>query len=131
MLTHASTATAVEANPASPIRAGPSYPRSAKSQKGLKAVSGATAITGDIIWLIIGVLGAVGGLWWRIEARLSAQDRERESLKSDLSEYKLYVERNHVSAQVLKDTEKRLIDAIEKLASRLEAIADRFDTKRT
>lgn len=94
-------------------------------------MSGATAITGDIIWLIIGVLGAVGGLWWRIEARLSAQDRERESLKSDLSEYKLYVERNHVSAQVLKDTEKRLIDAIEKLASRLEAIADRFDTKRT
>lgn len=93
-------------------------------------MTGATAITGDIIWLIIGVLGAVGGLWWRIEARLSAQDRERESLKSDLSEYKLYVERNHVSAQVLKDTEKRLIDAIEKLASRLEAIADRFDTKR-
>lgn len=94
-------------------------------------MTGATAITGDIIWLIIGVLGAVGGLWWRIEARLSAQDRERESLKSDLSEYKLYVERNHVSAQVLKDTEKRLIDAIEKLASRLEAIADRFDTKRS
>lgn len=93
-------------------------------------MTGATAITGDIIWLIIGVLGAVGGLWWRIEARLSAQDRERESLKSDLSDYKLYVERNHVSAQVLKDTEKRLIDAIEKLASRLEAIADRFDTKR-
>lgn len=93
-------------------------------------MSGATAITGDIIWLIIGVLGAVGGLWWRIQARLSAQDRERESLKGDLSEYKLYVERNHVSAQVLKDTEKRLIDAIEKLASRLEAIADRFDSKR-
>lgn len=93
-------------------------------------MDGATPITGDIVFLIIGVLGAVGGLWWRIEARLSAQDREREQLKQDLSEYKLYVERNHVSAQVLKDTERRLIDAIEKLASRLEAIADRFDTKR-
>lgn len=91
---------------------------------------GSVPITGDIVFLVIGVLGAVGGLWWRIEARLSAQDRERDSLKQDLSEYKLYVERNHVSAQVLKDTEKRLIDAIEKLASRLEAIADRFDSKR-
>lgn len=89
-----------------------------------------TPITNDIVFLVMGVLGAVGGLWWRIEARLSSQDRERETLKQDLSEYKLYVERNHVSATVLRETEKRLIDAIEKLATRLEAIAERFDPKR-
>ena len=92
-------------------------------------MSTGTPITNDIVFLVIGVLGAVGGLWWRIEARLSAQDRERETLKQDLAEYKLYVERNHVSATVLRETEKRLIDAIEKLATRLEAIADRFDKR--
>lgn len=91
---------------------------------------GSVPITGEIVVLFLAVIGGLAGFWWRIESRLSDQDHERQVLKQDLSEYKLYVERNHVSAAVLKDTEKRLIDAIEKLASRLEAIADRFDSKR-
>lgn len=91
-------------------------------------MSTSVPITGEIVVLFLLVIGGIAGFWWRIEARLSGQDREREHLKQDLAEYKLYVERNHVSAQVLKDTERRLIDAIEKLASRLEAIADRFDS---
>ncbi len=119
----------ITADPAS-LQGGSILSEVRTESKRVAVMTGGTAITGDIIWLIIGVLGAVGGLWWRIEARLSAQDRERDVLKQDLSEYKLYVERNHVSAQVLKVTEKRLIDAIEKLASRLEAIADRFESKR-
>ena len=89
---------------------------------------GSVPITGEIVVLFLAVIGGLAGFWWRIESRLSDQDHERQILKQDLSEYKLYVERNHVSAQVLKDTERRLIDAIEKLASRLEAIADRFDS---
>lgn len=86
-------------------------------------------ITGDLVWLVLGVLGAVGGLWWRIEARLSSQDTERSKLKQELSDYKLYVAQNHVSAAVLRDTEQPLIDAIEKLAKRMEAIADRFEER--
>jgi hypothetical protein len=86
-------------------------------------------ITGDLVWLVLGVLGAVGGLWWRIEARLSAQDRERDKLKQELAEYKLYVAQNHVSAAVLKDTETRLINAIEKLTTKMEAIVEKFDER--
>ena len=94
-------------------------------------------ITGDLIVLFLALIGGVGGLWWRIEARFAAEDREIAALRQELSDYKLFVERNHVSAQVLRDTEKRLIDdtekrlidAIEKLATRMEAIADRFDSR--
>lgn len=89
----------------------------------------AVPITGEVIVLFLAVIGAIGGFWWRIENRLSDQDKERGKLKQELSDHKLYVASNHVTAQVLKDTEKRLIDAIEKLADRLEAIADRFDNR--
>ena len=30
-----------------------------------------TPITGEIIFLFLAVIGALGGLWWRIEARLT------------------------------------------------------------
>lgn len=89
----------------------------------------AVPITGEVVVLFLLVMGAIGGFWWRIEGRLSEQDRERAKLKQELAEYKLFVATNHVSASVLRETEQRLIGAIEKLASRLEAIADRFEDR--
>lgn len=90
---------------------------------------GSVPITGEIVVLFAVVIGGIGGFWWRIESRLSEQDSERSKLKQELSDYKLYVAQNHVSAAVLRDTEQRLIDAIEKLAKRMEAIADRFEER--
>lgn len=85
------------------------------------------AITGEIVFLLLAVLGAVGGLWWRIEARLSNQDDARTMLQRELAEYKLYVAQNHVSAQVLRETEQRLLVAIDRLADRLDNIAERLE----
>lgn len=89
------------------------------------------AITGEMVGLFILVLGAIAGFWWRIEARLSEQDKARTTaiadLAKDLSEHKLFVAQNHVTAASLREAEGRLIAAIDKLATRLEAIADKMD----
>lgn len=86
-------------------------------------------ITGEIIVLFLAVIGAIGGFWWHIEGRLSEQDVARTILQRELAEYKLFVATNHVSAEALKDVEKRLINALEKLADRLEVIAARLDDR--
>ena len=70
--------------------------------------------------LFLAVIGAIGGLWWRLEARLSLQDRAREYLQKELADYKLYVSQNHVSAASLMQTENRLMHGIQKLESQLE-----------
>lgn len=77
-------------------------------------------ITSEIVILFFVVITGIGGLWWRIEARLSDQDAARSQLQKELSDYKLFVAQNHVSATALRETEQRLINAIEKLASQLE-----------
>lgn len=84
-------------------------------------------ITGEVVAFFLLVIGAIGTFWWRIESRLSEQDRARATLQRELAEYKLFVATHHVSGEALKDAEKRLIIAIEKLADRLDAIADRLD----
>lgn len=89
----------------------------------------AVPITGDVVALFLLVIGAIGTFWWRIERRLSDQDTARAALQRELAEYKLFVATNHVSASVLKDTEIRLIGAIDKLADRLEAIATRLEER--
>ena len=77
-------------------------------------------ITGEIVLLFLAVLGAVGGLWWRLEARLTMQDRAREYLQKELADYKLYVSQNHVSAAALMQTEGRIMHAFAKMESQLE-----------
>ena len=77
-------------------------------------------ITGEIVLLFLAVIGSIGGMWWRLEARLSAQDKAREYLQKELSDYKLYVSQNHVSAVALMQTENRLMAALNKVESQLE-----------
>ena len=77
-------------------------------------------ITGEIVLLFLAVIGSIGGMWWRLEARLSAQDKAREYLQKELSDYKLYVSQNHVSAVALMQTENRLMAALSKVESQLE-----------
>ena len=77
-------------------------------------------ITGEIILLFLALIGAIGGLWWRIEARLTAQDRDREVLQKELNEYKLFVAQNHVSSAALLMTENRLMQALQKLETHLD-----------
>ena len=77
-------------------------------------------ITSEIIFLFLTVIGGIGGLWWRIEARLSMQDDARGMLQRELADYKLFVAQNHVSSAALRESEQRLIGAIEKLGNQLE-----------
>lgn len=87
----------------------------------------ALPITGDLVLLFLAVIGGIAGLWWRIEARFASAEEARTDLQRELSEYKLYVSQNHVSATALRESEQRLITAIEKLAGRLEMIVNRLD----
>ena len=86
-------------------------------------------LTGDLVMLLLAVLGGVGGLWWRIEGKFAAAEMERSRLARDLSDYKLFVAQNHVSATALREAETRLITAIEKLADRLDAITEKLDAR--
>ena len=95
-------------------------------------------ITVPMVLGFISIVGALGSLWWRIEAKLAANatelsaamkalDSDLRATQRDLADYKLHVAQNHVSIPTLKDTEERLITAIDKLASRLETIVARLD----
>ncbi len=83
-----------------------------------------TPITTELVVFMLAVIGAVGGVWWRIESRFDAR---LQRLSKELADHKLHVATNHVSTLTLKETEERLITAIDKLASRMEAIVLRLD----
>lgn len=51
----------------------------------------------------------------------------RMIIQRELSDYKLYVAQNHVTAASLRETEDRLIAALDKLTARLETVVSRIE----
>ena len=97
-------------------------------------------ITLEMVLAFLTVTGAIGGVWWRIEAKFASVieefRRDRTALandlariRDDLANYKLYVAQTHVSVPTLKETEERLINAIEKLFETLVARIEKIPTR--
>lgn len=95
--------------------------------------------TGVSIWVILGGAGLLLALWGRVEARFAKSDaatakisdettETATKLATELSEYKLFVARNHITAPQLRETEERLIIAMDKIAARMEQMVARLDT---
>lgn len=101
------------------------------------------------VLFFLALLGAAGGLWFRIEARIStacdklSADNKEDMAKVDrridavsaqnlllqqqLSDFRLEVANNYVRAEAVQRTEERLIVSIEKLAAQMEKIIARLD----
>jgi hypothetical protein len=85
------------------------------------------ADTGISIWLVLALAGSITGLWWRLEAKFSAIEKERLKLERDFADYKLAAERHFVSAVTLEKTENRLINAVDRLTARVEMLITRME----
>lgn len=112
------------------------------------------------IGLALAVAGGLGGLLYYIQEQLgkvgaridgvcadaeekfdeARRDRERAALNDqngrtllqrELADYKLYVAQTHVTGEALRQTEGRLIDALDKVATRLETVVARIEALQT
>ena len=83
-------------------------------------------ITTEMVAFAVTVLVALAAVWWQVDNKINKRFdeayRERQKVKDDLAAYKLHVAQNHPSLPTLKETEDRLIGAIDKLGNRLETV---------
>lgn len=85
---------------------------------------------GTIVALVASVFGFYRWLSSEFASTATAMDKEREErlrVERDLASYKLTVSQSYVSAVALRETEERLITAVEKLAVRMETVVGRLD----
>lgn len=106
--------------------------------------------------LVVTIVGAALGLWWRIEARIGAERAERvadfnrfitevatlrrerieavttvqrdiDDLRNYVKDYQLEVTKNFVPTSYQTKMEDRFIGTVDKLASRLETVITRME----
>lgn len=74
-------------------------------------------ITWEMILTLSAVVSIVGGVWWKLQARI-------QQCHNDLSEFKLEVAEKYASGAQMKEVETRLIASIEKLESHIDKLIE-------
>lgn len=80
------------------------------------------------IMAIAAVIGICGALYAWFEKRLGDEADARLAIERDLAAYKLHVAQHHVTNAALRETEERLINALEKMSARVETMAARIES---
>ena len=87
-------------------------------------------ITWDVTYALVGFAGGVLLIWFFIEHRMKAMEKELHARISrhadDLTAYKLMATQQFVSHQHFKEVEVRLTGAIDRLTNRIEQLPTKF-----
>ncbi|MEM7216674.1 MAG: hypothetical protein AAF423_14140 [Pseudomonadota bacterium] len=75
------------------------------------------AITYSDLAMLFALFGAVGGLWWKIHARISKAE-------SALSDFKVQVAKEYATNKGIEQMESRVVDAIRRLGDRLDRVME-------
>lgn len=93
--------------------------------------------TTNVIFLIT-IIGAAGGLWWRIEAAIktaksealtqaSAASALASLTQSQLSEHKLHVAETYITKAGLRETTEQVIAAVNGVKADVHGLNERID----
>ncbi|MGM4911419.1 hypothetical protein [Rhizobium sp. 768_B6_N1_8] len=99
-------------------------------------------MTGTELMAVIGffvmLMGAISGVWWRIEGRVDrAKDEavrkaadaamEAASVRADLAAHRLHVAEQYVSKQGLRETTDQIMEAIHGVKTAVDHMTARVD----
>ncbi len=89
------------------------------------------ALTPNAVMQIVGFLGLLAGLWWRVETRISSGSREAirkaEMAQSQLNDFKLEVAEKYAKNGFLKDVEDRLGQRFDAIVAELHGMRSDFN----
>lgn len=83
------------------------------------------------VFLILAIIGALAGAWWRVEAKVSDAKKETsrrvdhlsaesKALTAQLAAHKVHVAEHYISKQGHREATEQILDAIRRVTERLD-----------
>jgi septal ring factor EnvC (AmiA/AmiB activator) len=86
------------------------------------------AITVEMVGFMIVVLGAISGIWWRVEAKYEGAKKRADDAAEALAAYKTHVAEQYVTKDGLREQLSQVMAGITELKQQLAHVASRVDT---
>ena len=95
-------------------------------------------ITSEMVIFFIAVMGALSGVWWRIDAQIgkakgeltttvSALEAKASLTATQLAEYKIHVAEHYISKSGHREANQHVMDALADMKSAIDGINTRID----
>ncbi|OIN06157.1 hypothetical protein BFS86_19835 [Shewanella algae] len=81
-------------------------------------------ITWDQIATLVLVIGALGGLWWRLQSQISTN---QASADKKLYEFKIHIAEMYITKAGMTEQTDRMMKAIEGLGAKIDRTNERID----
>lgn len=82
----------------------------------------------SVVLAILTMVSALGGVWWRVHATINAEKdariKEDQNLKTSLLSFQIESMKTFATMQAMRETESRILAAIDKLGDRLDAVSE-------
>lgn len=79
----------------------------------------------DLQWWITAIeLPALAGLFWLLQSQKTEADKALESVRTEISDFKLHVATTYASVAYLKDVEARLVQHLVKIEAKLDRVVE-------
>lgn len=76
----------------------------------------------------LAVLGAIGGLWWRVEAKIDKGKSRADEVSEKLDAYKLHVAETYVNRDGQRELFAQVLASMSELKTSISHVATRVDS---
>lgn len=80
-----------------------------------------------VVAFIVLLFGAVSGVWWRIEGKITQADDKTRKVAEDLAAHRLHTAETYVSKQGLREAVEPIMDAIQGVKGAVDHLGGRID----
>lgn len=84
-------------------------------------------ITTELVGFIILVMGAVSGIWWRIEGKVGNAENKADKAHADLAAHKLHVAEAYATKAGLSEQTSQIMKAFDSLGAKIDRTNERLD----
>lgn len=89
---------------------------------------GGAPITTELVLFFITVAGVIGGVWWRVEARIEAAKAMAAQATAELAEYKTHVAETYITKEGLREQTAQVMSGLNELKASITGVHNRIDS---
>lgn len=84
-------------------------------------------ITTELVGFVLAVMGAVSGIWWRIEGKIKGVEDKADKATADLAAHKLHVAEAYATKAGLSEQTAQIMKAIDTVGVKIDRTNERLD----
>lgn len=84
-------------------------------------------ITTELVLFILTVIGAVSGVWWRVEGKVKGAEDKADKVGAELAAHRLHTAEVYVTKAGLSEQTSQIVKALDSVSAKIDRTNERLD----